>query len=297
VLRLPDVIVVGDVMLDVVVASPALRRGGDVHGDVRVRPGGGGANAAVWAASAGARVRLHGRVGADLAGRLLRDALAERGVDARLAEDAASRTGTMLVVTEAGDRSMVADRGANARWAREEVPARLQAGAVLVSGYLLFHPGSEAAAVAALERAEAGHLAVDGASWPLIREYGPARFLSATQNATLFLGNRRESAAVTGQDPEDDGVDPEAVATRLARHYETVVVKLGPDGALMVNADGLVSAPAPETVESDPTGAGDAFDGALLAVLAAGGSPTDALHAACRAGAQAAASNTNWPEP
>ena len=58
-----DVIVVGDVMLDVTVDSPALASGGDVHGTVLARPGGGGANAAVWAAAAGARVRFHGRVG------------------------------------------------------------------------------------------------------------------------------------------------------------------------------------------------------------------------------------------
>ncbi|MBA3728956.1 MAG: hypothetical protein H0W94_07145 [Actinobacteria bacterium] len=56
----PTLIVVGDVMLDVSVAADRLVTGGDVHGDVRVSPGGSGANAAAWAA-AGARVRLfHG---------------------------------------------------------------------------------------------------------------------------------------------------------------------------------------------------------------------------------------------
>ena len=41
-------------MLDVHVASGALARGGDVHGRVAIRPGGTSANAAVWAAWAGA---------------------------------------------------------------------------------------------------------------------------------------------------------------------------------------------------------------------------------------------------
>ena len=67
----PDVIVVGDVMLDVTVDAPALATGGDVHGTVLARPGGGGANAAVWAADAGASVRFHGRVGDDPTGRVL----------------------------------------------------------------------------------------------------------------------------------------------------------------------------------------------------------------------------------
>jgi sugar/nucleoside kinase (ribokinase family) len=109
----PDLIVVGDMMVDVSVDSASLRGGGDVHGEVLLRPGGSAANAAVWAASAGARVRLHGRVGDDLAGRMIREAVTKRGVEAAVAVDPEGRTGTMLVVREAGERSMVADRGAN----------------------------------------------------------------------------------------------------------------------------------------------------------------------------------------
>src|SRR5205814_3101740 len=59
----PDLIVVGDVMVDVTVEAGALIAEGDVHGEVRLRAGGGGANAAVWAAHRGAQVRLYGRVG------------------------------------------------------------------------------------------------------------------------------------------------------------------------------------------------------------------------------------------
>src|SRR5213080_438641 len=95
-----DVVVVGDVMLDVVVQSPALARGGDVHGRVRVHPGGGAANAAVWAAASGSSVRLYGRVGDDVPGRAIREAVAERGVQPVLAADPDEPTGTMLVVLE-----------------------------------------------------------------------------------------------------------------------------------------------------------------------------------------------------
>ena len=67
-----DLITVGDVMLDVHVRAPALKRGGDVHGHLRLQPAGTSANAAVWAAWDGAEVRVHGCVGDDLTGRLLR---------------------------------------------------------------------------------------------------------------------------------------------------------------------------------------------------------------------------------
>src|SRR2546430_15488747 len=71
---------VGDVMLDVHVASGALARGGDVHGRVAIRPGGTSANAAVWAAWAGASAAVIAAVGDDLAGALCVGAVADRGV-------------------------------------------------------------------------------------------------------------------------------------------------------------------------------------------------------------------------
>src|SRR5438034_10102512 len=76
-----DLVCVGDVMLDVHVASGALARGGDVHGRVAIRPVGTSANAAVWAAWAGATAAVIAAVGDDLAGALCVAALADRGVD------------------------------------------------------------------------------------------------------------------------------------------------------------------------------------------------------------------------
>lgn len=271
-------------MVDVGVAAPELKKGGDVHGEVRVRPAGAGANAAVWAAWSGASVRLFGRVGDDLTGRLLQEALTERGVDLAVTVDRSAPTGTMLVVTEAGERSMVADRGANAHLSPEDIPPELEAGAVLLSGYLLFHPGSEPAAVAALERARADWVAVDAASWPLIEQYGGKRFTEATEPANVLLANEREAEVLGG-------------AARLTDMYEHVFIKQGDLGATYHSGGpslsvvlGTISPPV------DATGAGDAFDGALLAALARGSIPKDALHRACEAGALCAASPETWPE-
>jgi sugar/nucleoside kinase (ribokinase family) len=283
----PDVIVVGDLMVDVSVEAGALARGGDVHGDVRLLPGGSGANAAVWAAAEGARVRFHGRVGNDVPGRILREALAERGVEAAISIDETAPTGAMLVVREAGERTMVAARGANAGLAPEHLPSVLDAEAILVSGYLLYHEGSEPAALAALRRAS-GTVSVDAASWPLIEAYGRDRFFDATRPATLLFANGREAHALTGRDPE-------GAARELARTFETVCVKVGPRGAFLASRTRLVHAPAPLVPEIDPTGAGDAFDGAFLSALTAGASPEASLRAGCLAGSMAAASRDLWP--
>jgi len=284
-----DVITVGDVMVDVRVEAHALEEGGDVHGRVLVRAGGSAANAAVWAVEAGARARVHGRVGSDVAGALVREELIARGVEPALAIDPAVDTGTMLVVHEPGERSMVADRGAGGRLSPDDLPPRLDAGAVLVSGYtLLFEPTSPAGR-AALERAHARFVAVDAASWPMIRSFGVERFFEVCAPATMLLANDREAEVLTGR----RGVD---AVDALAHRFPLVCVKLGEEGAVM-SWEGLVIRNATDPIaEQDPTGAGDAFDGVLLAQLAAGRSPGDALAAACRAGARVASSLETWPE-
>jgi ribokinase len=283
-----DLICVGDVMLDVRVDAGELARGGDVHGRVLLQPGGTSANAAVWAAAEGARTRVHGRVGADLVGRLLRTELEVRGVEAALVEDAVAPSGTMLVVHEAGERSMVADRGANARLEPSDLPESLEAGAVLVSGYLLLQSGAQEAGREAIRRAHAEWVAVEAASWPLVEAVGPNGFHDLAAGATAVLANEREARALTSEEPR-------AAALLLGRRYRLACVKRGPEGAVLV-LDGEVHEPRAEPIqEVDPTGAGDAFDGTLLGALARGHGPAEALRTACRAGARVAASRSVWP--
>src|SRR5581483_11738667 len=139
----------------------------------------------------------------------VRGELDRRGVEAVLAVDRSMPTGSMLVVHEAGERWVVADRGANQAMAPGDLPTRIEADAVLVSGYLLLQRGSSAAARAALERARARYVAIDA-------------FFEATAAATVLLANRREARVLSGLDGED-------AAEALARRYPVVCVKLGGD--------------------------------------------------------------------
>jgi len=283
-----DLIAVGDVMIDVRTDAPALARGGDVHGRVLLTPGGTSANAAVWAAWDGAAARVLARVGDDLAGRLLEASLAERGVEPALRFDPEASTGTMLVVVEEGERSMVADRGASARLAPEDLPPILEAGSVLVSGYLVLHPATTGVALEAIGRARAPFVAVDAASWPLIEPFGVDRFLDDTVAATAVFANDREAEVLTGR----TGVE---AARSLGERFRLAAVKRGPAGAVMVLDGTCLDAPGEPVDEVDPTGAGDAFDGVLLGALARGVEPDEALARACHAGALVAASERSWP--
>jgi sugar/nucleoside kinase (ribokinase family) len=183
---------------------------------------------------------------------------------------------------------MVADRGANARLSPADLPAEIEATAVLVSGYLLLDEGSLPAAIAALKRAKARYVAVDAASWPLLREFGTTRFFAATESASVLLVNELEAEVLCGRRGED-------AAEALAQRYQVVCVKRGPRGAAMSWEGLLIRYEGEPVVEADPTGAGDAFDGVFLAALATGASPGEALRVACAAGARVAAGPDLWP--
>src|SRR5436305_2035131 len=110
------VIVVGDASLDIVARhhGPVVH-GGDARADVTPAVGGAGANTAAWLASREVDTVLVGRVGDDMAGRQVRAELTAAGVRCELAVDPKAPTGCVVVlVDEAGQRSMLADRGANA---------------------------------------------------------------------------------------------------------------------------------------------------------------------------------------
>jgi len=282
-------------MVDVAVEAPALARGGDVAGAVRVGPGGSAANVAVWGVAAGGRGRLVAGRGDDLAGRLLAAALAERGVELRPAGPAAGASGAMLVVTEAGERTFVADPGANLALAEADVVEALEgAGAVFVSGYPLLRPATRPAAMAAA--AVAGRVgvpaAVDAASWPLLTAGAGEPVLAAAALAGTLLANRDEAATLAGWS------GPAAAAAELASRVGTAVVKCGAAG-VVVCAGGRppVAVPAPAVAAADVTGAGDAFAAGYLLARAGGAEAADAAAAGARLAARAVATRGAWPAP
>jgi len=289
----PLLVCVGDLMVDVAVEAPALHRGGDVAGAVRLGPGGSAANVAAWAAVAGGWVRLVAGRGDDLAGRLLAAALEERGIELHPVGPVAGPSGAMLVVMEAGERSFVADPGANLGLGEGTVVAGLErAGAVFVSGYPLLRPATRAAAMAAAEAAgRAGVPAVvDAASWPLLTGGAGEPVLAAAELAGTLLANRDEAAALAGRrDPAEAGTWP-------AARTGTAVVKCGAAGVLVCDGDRPpLPVPAPAATVVDVTGAGDAFAAGYLLARAAGATPAEAAGSGARLAAKAVSTKGAWP--
>jgi sugar/nucleoside kinase (ribokinase family) len=244
-----------------------------VHGRIELRAGGSAVNAALAAARLGAGAAVVGRVGADAAGRLVADSLREAGVDALLARDGEAPTGCVIVV---GGSSIVADPGASLRLSPDDLPERLDAGAVLVSGYSLLQAGPEAAARAAFERSRTEWLAVDAASSRLVAAFGVDRFFEATGRVGVLLVNEEEAEALTG-------LEAEAAARTLASRYRVVCVKRGSSGALAASGGEVVHASVQSIDGLDTLGAGDAFAGGFLLSLSRGAELSEALRTGCDA--------------
>ena len=169
-------VTVGDVMVDVV-ADRLPHAGERVHGSVRLRAGGSAVNAGLAASELGAEVQVVGRIGNDEAGDLVVSTLERHGIHAHLERDEELPTGTAVALGGA----VVADRGANARLSRGDLPTPLVGDALLVSGFALFQDGSREGARAALEGFEGAWTAVDLASPRLARADFDARVVFATE--------------------------------------------------------------------------------------------------------------------
>jgi sugar/nucleoside kinase (ribokinase family) len=271
------VLVVGDVCTDVVaVLSGAPAPGSDRPARIRSRGGGAGANVAVHLARLGVPVALAGCVGDDVAGAVLAAELTAAGVELHLRVDADAATGTIVSLVEPdGQRSMLADRGANLSLRPEDLPPAVSGGHLHVSGYTLLDPGSRDAGLAALAAAAAAgcSISVDPASTGPLAGYGIERWLADTSGATLLLPNADEARLLTGC------TDPADAARELAREHAVVAVSLGAEGALWASEDTVLHRPAHATTVVDTTGAGDAFAAGLLSSWLAGGEPVAALEA------------------
>jgi sugar/nucleoside kinase (ribokinase family) len=274
------IVVLGDIAVDIVskLRTP-LAHGSDAPAEVRVMPGGSGANVAVWLARLGQAVTFVGRIGADLFGRWLQDDLIAEGVTPALVVDRARGTGVIQVLVEpGGERTMIPDRGANAVWAEDDVPEALIARASLlhVVGYVLLDAESRRGALQAMRfaRAYGVPISLDPSSHAPLLALGTDDFWSLIGRVTILLPNRIEAQALSGADT------PDAAITVLLVHADVVTVKLDRDGCLAAQGEERWRVPAPAARIVNATGAGDAFNAAFLARWLVGGD----IAAACRAG-------------
>lgn len=265
----PEVAVVGSLNVDIGLHVRAMPEPGDtVLAEGRwTTPGGKGANQAVAAARLGRRVALIGSVGHDDGAAMVLSSLREAKVDVGGVERVDAPTGTAVVVVgPTGENMIVVDPGANARLSAPQVR---RSEAVTSAGLVLLQLEIPLQAVLAAAEMATGTIVLNPAPVQPLPEH-------LLRWVDVLVPNRGELASLTGAPLPRDVEAATALARRIT-HGGTVVVTLGQDGALVVEADGRsthIRARAVEVI--DTTGAGDAFCGALADALVAGADVTEA---------------------
>ncbi|MER7848149.1 ribokinase [Kitasatospora sp. NPDC096077] len=277
-----DVLVVGSANVDLVIGVERRPGAGEtvLGSDLAVHPGGKGANQAVAAARLGARTALLARVGDDANGRLLLESQRGAGVDTRGVLVGGAPTGVALITVDpSGDNSIVVSPGANGRLTPEDVRAAgpLLRASRVVSAQLEIPVES---VVEVVRQLPSGTRFVLNPSPP---QALPAEVLAACDP---LIVNEHEARVILGGGEVGD--DPAAWARELlASGPRSVVVTLGPEGALVATAEEVVRVASVKVDAVDTTGAGDSFTAALAWRLGAGAAPAEAAAYAARVGALA----------
>jgi sugar/nucleoside kinase (ribokinase family) len=266
----PSIVVLGDLMLDAVLApSRAFERGTDVPGRVMLRQGGSAANTARWLGRLGVRAQLITAVGRDAAGRALVAAVRSDGVVVRAIRVGALPSGRIGVIVGAGgERSFVADRAAADALAASDLRAGwfVGADALHLPGYSLLGEtlGTAGRRAAELAHAAGAVVTVDlASSGPLLAAgRSAARRLIGSVAPDLIFATEGESAALLGGLPLERLLDlaPIAIVKRGAR-AASVLMRAAPRGG-SANRFEVETKPIAAV---DTTGAGDAFDAGFLA--------------------------------
>ncbi|HEX7436305.1 MAG TPA: sugar kinase, partial [Caldimonas sp.] len=255
--------------------------------------GGDTSNFAISAARQGAKAGYLSALGDDANGRMLRGLWAREGVDhASVRTDAAAFTAIYFVTHDAAGHHFGFMRAGSAasRMAPADLPRkRIEAAKVLhLSGISLAISATACdTCYAAIEIARAAGVRVSFDTnlrlglWPLARARAVMSDVMALSD--ICLPSLDDIAAITGR------ADPDAIVDHCLRlGAKVVALKLGPDGALVADANQRFRiAPHPCT-PVDATGAGDTFGGAFVVRLLGG----DALEAAGHYAAVAAALST-----
>ena len=264
------IVVVGSINIDLVACSERIPAPGEtISGSVfNTYFGGKGANQAVAAAKLGHPVIMIGKVGNDLFGSQLEQALEAAGVSIQYVQRTRGASGVALIITDrTGENSIVVVPGANGELGPADLEKYrdilLNAGMILTQLEVPFDVVEQVAGFACSHNI------------PLLLDPAPARELPTQlmQDATWVTPNEVEIRHLLN----GAGANPnEALAAEqlAAKGVRNIVVKLGSRGVLLKQEnETAIPVPGFPVKAVDTTGAGDAFNGAFAVGLLSGKSP------------------------
>jgi ribokinase len=276
------IVVVGSINMDLVVTAKRIPAPGEtiLGSAFHTYPGGKGANQAVAIGRLGYPVRMIGRVGQDSFGAELRVHLEDAGVELGGVDSIEGSSGiALIVVSEAGENSIVVTPGANSAIRPIDVENNIEsiksAGVVLTQLEIPIDTVECLARICSREQI------------PLILDPAPACEIprQLLQHVAWLTPNETEAAFYGGHALSDAQPTPASLARLLmSKGAQNIILKLGQRGAYVASATGLGQHVPVFPVEVlDTTAAGDAFNGAFATGLMLGKGPLGATRFATAA--------------
>ncbi|TVQ90165.1 MAG: ribokinase [Bacteroidetes bacterium] len=277
------IIVVGSSNTDMVLKVPRIPAPGEtiLGNEFFVIPGGKGANQAVAAARTAAEVTFIACVADDSFGLQAIENYRKDGINTQYIKvQTGTHSGVALInVSDDGENSISVASGANSHLLPEDIVKYKDAftGARLILAQLET-PLETIAAIA--DKAQSMGI-------PLILNPAPAALLSdeLLRKVSILTPNETEAALLTGRKEVRADDIPSMAAELLAKGIKTVIITLGSKGVYLCNEKIREAIPGYKVKAVDTTAAGDVFNGALAASIAAEKPIREAIDFAQRAAA------------
>lgn len=267
------IIVIGSSNVDLTARVRTLPRPGETIGGARLHQanGGKGANQAVAAARLGADVLFLTCLGNDANGEMLASQFASDGIDTSKIKFSATPTGTALIfVDDNAENCIAVAPGSNNDLLPEDVDAIKDK--MADSAYLLVQLEIPMPTV------EHSILLADSLGVKVIVNPAPMNALREDifSHIWLLTPNETEAEALTGVVIGSEEDARTAAAHLMEKGVENVIITLGSKGSLVCTPEASTFVPARKVQALDTTGAGDAYNGALVAALSEGRSLVEA---------------------
>jgi len=259
------VTVLGSLNLDTIVTIKRIPQPGETisSADKSSAAGGKGANQAIAAVRAGAKVNFIGKVGNDDAGKFMVKSLSDDNVDtSNVSKDDKVGTGSAIILLdENGQNSIVVYGGTNQEVTGEDIAsahAQIKESNFLIAQF----ETPQAAALEAFKFAKENGVTT-------ILNPAPADSIlpELLQYTDILVPNETESETLTGIKVTDEQSMLENFAAFRKMGVKNLVITVGDKGAFYANDTDHAFVPAVKVIAVDTTAAGDTFIGSLSSQL------------------------------